>query len=102
MSPPPPGRHDRAMSTNEPEVVILDPATTATIRAVVATDELPAFFDRAFSTLADLISAQGIAIIGPAFSLYHDHPSDTADVEVGFPTDRRIDPSGGAQSGSLP
>jgi effector-binding domain-containing protein len=90
------------MSTKEPEVVILDPATTATIRDVVPIDELPAFFDRAFSTLAERISAQGIAITGPAFSLYHDHPSDTADVEVGFPTDRTIDPSGGVEPGSLP
>jgi len=32
------------MSTNEPEVVNLDPAITATIREVVATDELPTFF----------------------------------------------------------
>ena len=90
------------MSTNEPEVVSLDPATTATIRDVVATDELPAFFDRAFSTLSELISAQGISINGPAFSLYHNHPSDTADVEVGFTTDREIEPSGGAEAGSLP
>ena len=90
------------MSTNEPEVVSLDPATTATIRDVVAIDELPAFFDRAFSSLAELISAQGVSITGPAFSLYHDHPSATADVEVGFPTDRPIDPAGGAAPGSLP
>ena len=102
MSPPHAGRHDRAMSTNEPEVVSLDPATTATIRDVVAIDELPAFFDRAFSILAELISAQGVSVIGPAFSLYHNHPSDTADVEVGFPTDRKIEPAGAAEPGSLP
>ena len=90
------------MSINEPEVVSLDPATTATIREVVATDELAAFFDRAFSTLSELISAQGVSINGPAFSLYHNHPSDTADVEVGFTTDRAIERSGGAEPGSLP
>jgi effector-binding domain-containing protein len=103
MSPPPSGGHHQAMSTsNEPQVVSLDPATTATIREVVAIDELAAFFDRAFSALAELISAQGISITGPAFSLYHDHPSDSTDVEVGFPTDREIEPSGGAEPGSLP
>ena len=48
MSSPRPDSHHRAMSTNEPEVVSLAPATTATIRDVVAIDELPAFFDRAF------------------------------------------------------
>ena len=78
------------MSTNEPEVVSLDSGTvTATIRDVVATDELSAFFDQPSRRSAELISAQGVAITGPAFSLYHDHPSATADVEVGFPTDRR-------------
>lgn len=90
------------MSTNAPEVVRLEPATTATIRDVVAIEELPTFFDRAFSALAELISEQGITIGGPAFSLYHDHPSDTADVEVGYTTDREIEPSGGAKPGSLP
>lgn len=90
------------MSTNEPEVVRLEPVTTATIRDVVAIDELPAFFDRAFSTLAALLGAQGITIVGPAFSLYHDHPSGTADVEVGYTTDREIEPSGRAGPGALP
>ena len=95
-------RHSRVMSTSEPEVVHLEPAITATIRDVVAVDELPAFFDRAFSTLAELISAQGITITGPAFSMYHDHPSDTTDVEVGYCTDRAIEPSAGAGPGMLP
>jgi len=90
------------MPTNEPEVVNLDPAMTATIREVVATGELAAFYDRSFSALAEQISAQGVSIVGPAFAVYHDHPSSTADVEVGFPTDRKIEPSGGVQPGSLP
>jgi effector-binding domain-containing protein len=90
------------MSTNEPEIVRLEPAITAIIRDVVAIDELPAFFDRSFSTLAEVISAQGTTITGPAFSLYHDHPSDTTDVEVGYPTDREIEPSRGAGPGVLP
>lgn len=90
------------MSIHDPDVVSLDPAITATIRDVVAVDELPAFFDRAFSALAELISAQGISITGPAFSLYHTHPSATADLEVGFPTDQKIEPAGGVEPGSLP
>lgn len=90
------------MSTHDPAVVSLDPEMTATIRDVVAIVDLPAFFDRAFSTLAEVISDQGISITGPAFSLYHTHPTDTADLEVGFPTDRKIDPADGAQPGSLP
>ena len=90
------------MRTNEPEVVRLERRTTATVRDVVAIDELPAFFDQAFSTLAELTRTQGITITGPAFSMYHDHPSDTTDVEVGYPTDREIEPSGEAGPGVLP
>jgi len=101
MNPSQPHRH-LGMSTNEPEVVDLEPATTATIRDVVAVDELAAFFDRAFSTLAEVIRAQGVSITGPAFSMYHDHPGETTDVEVGFRTDRAIEPAGAARPGTLP
>jgi effector-binding domain-containing protein len=90
------------MSTDEPEIVHVEPAITATVRRVVAVDELPAFFDRAFATLAELTSAQGVTITGPAFGMYHDHPSDTTDVEVGYCTDREIEPSGDARPGLLP
>lgn len=90
------------MSITDPEVVTIQPTTTATVRGVVAMSELPAFFDRSFSTLAEVISAQGVTITGPAFGLYHSHPSDTIDVEVGFPIDRAIEPSGDAVAGTLP
>jgi len=90
------------MSTNEPDVVDLQPVTTATIRSVVAVDDLTAHFDRAFRLLAEAISAQGVTITGPAFSLYHDHPGETTDCEVGFPTDRPVREEGDVRPGSLP
>lgn len=90
------------MSTNEPDVVDLQPVTTATIRSVVAVDDLTAHFDRAFRLLAEAISAQGVTITGPAFSLYHDHPGETTDCEVGFPTDREIEPTGDVRPSSIP
>ena len=34
--------------------------------------------------------------------MYHDHPLDTTDVEVGYCTDRAIEPSAGAGPGLLP
>ena len=90
------------MSTSEPEVVTVTPAVTASIRDVVALDDLASFFDASFSTIAGVIAAQGVTVTGPAFALYHDHPSTTTDIEVGFTTDRAIEPASGVTAGSLP
>jgi len=90
------------MSTDEPAVVDLEPVTTATIRATVAVADMVDFFDRAFATVARVVGEQGVTITGPAFSAYHDHPDETMDVEVGFPTDRPVAPADGVQPSSLP
>lgn len=90
------------MSINEPEVVTVVPAVTASIRDVVAVDGLATFFDTSFSTITGVTAAQGVRVTGPAFALYHDHPSTTTDVEVGFPTDRAVEPANGVAAGSLP
>jgi effector-binding domain-containing protein len=90
------------MSSTEPDVVHLAPTTTAVIRAVVAEADLRDFFDRSFATLARVIAEQGVTITGPAFSLYHDHPAATMDVEVGFTTDRPVTPTDGVHPSELP
>jgi effector-binding domain-containing protein len=86
----------------EPELVDSPSATTAVIRGVVRVAELADFFDRSFSRLATVLSDEGVAITGPAFALYHGQPTDTADVEVGFPTDRAVRPDGDVEPSSLP
>jgi effector-binding domain-containing protein len=90
------------MSINEPEVVTVKPAITASIRDVVAVDDLASFFDTSFSTIAGVIAAQRVTVTGPAFALYHDHPSTITDVEVGFTTNRAIEPASSVCAGSLP
>jgi effector-binding domain-containing protein len=86
----------------EPEIVDVSTATAAVIRDVVATADFAAFFDRSFPTIAAVLSTQGIAIIGPAFALYHGHPTPTADVEAGFVTERAVQPDGDVHVGALP
>jgi hypothetical protein len=54
------------MSINEPEVVTVTPAITASIRDVVAVDDLAIFFDTSFSTIAGVIAAQGVTVTGLA------------------------------------
>jgi len=73
------------MSDVEPAVVTVEPATTAVIRRVVATDRIGEFFDSAFRSIAATATGQAAGIAGPAFALYHGMPADTVDLEVGFP-----------------
>ncbi|GAA1753380.1 GyrI-like domain-containing protein [Streptomonospora arabica] len=86
----------------EPAIVATESVTTAVIRGTVAQDDLPSFYDGSFQTLAPTIASQGAQITGPAFGLFRGLPSDPVDIEVGFPTDRPIAPSGDVAAGTLP
>jgi effector-binding domain-containing protein len=92
-------RHD---TQSEPELVTADAVTTAVIRRTVPMAELAGFYDGAFRTLAETLARQGVTPAGPAFGLYHGAPTETADVEAGFPTDRRVEADGEVVAGSLP
>ncbi|WP_285427368.1 GyrI-like domain-containing protein [Streptomyces sp. ISL-1] len=87
---------------SEPELVNLDPTTTAVVRGVVPMADLRDFFDASFSALARTIGAQRIIMLSPAFGLYHGSPGETLDLEVGFVTDRAVQPEAGVVVGSLP
>jgi effector-binding domain-containing protein len=93
---------DSEALASEPELVNLDPATTAVVRGVVPMAGLRDFFDVSFSALARTIEAQRITILSPAFGLYHGAPGETLDLEVGFVTDPTVQPEAGVVVGSLP
>ena len=86
----------------EAEVAEIAGTPTAVIRGIVPMTELAEFFDRSFSTITSVMSAQAVTITGPAFARYHGSPTDTADLEVGFPTSERIEPTDGVEVGELP
>ena len=93
------------MSTSsqpEPALADAEEITTAVIRGVVDMGELAAFFDASFSRLAPAITAQGVAIVGPAFALYHGPPGAVADLEVGFPTAGTVEADGDMVASRLP
>ena len=69
-----------------PELVTVEPRTTAVVRGTIAAEEVTDFFDRSFSVLGEAIAAQGVAPTGPAFGLYRGIPDVTMDLEVGFQT----------------
>ncbi|SCK55388.1 effector-binding domain-containing protein [Streptomyces sp. WMMB 714] len=85
-----------------PELVTVGPAVTAVVRGVVPMAGLRDFFDGSFRELAAVVSKQQLAVQGPAFALYHGVPGGTADLEVGFATDRPVTPEGQVAPGTLP
>lgn len=87
--------------TPEPELVHLVPATTAVIRGVITMTQLRDFFDTSFRALAQTLAAQRVEPSSPAFALYH-HMGDTIDLELGFATDRAVEPDGDVVPGVLP
>jgi effector-binding domain-containing protein len=87
---------------SEVEIVHVERQATAVVRGVIPASELVSFFDRSFNSLPAECRAQGVTITGPAFALFQRPPADTIDLEVGFPTDRPIEPRGDVCLGELP
>ncbi|WP_245953435.1 GyrI-like domain-containing protein [Arthrobacter silvisoli] len=48
-------------------------------------NELTAFFGRTFETVMTAAREQNVQLAGPPFALYHGMPTQTVDVEAGFP-----------------
>lgn len=87
---------------SEPELAEAAETITAVIHGVVPVAEIADFFDRSFTELATVLGRQGIAPTGAAFARYAGPPGDTAEVEVGFPTEVAVSPTGGVRPSSLP
>jgi effector-binding domain-containing protein len=83
-------------------IVDLDEQPTAVLREQVALTALPAFFDRAFSTVMAVMGKQGVQAVGPPFALYHGAPTDIVDVEAGFPAAAAVEAADGVRAGILP
>jgi effector-binding domain-containing protein len=86
----------------EPELAEVAETTTAVVHGVVPMAEIADFFDRAFGTLATVLAEQAISPTGAAFARYAGPPGESADLEVGFPVDGPVAPSGEVRPGSLP
>src|SRR5690606_14011693 len=59
---------------------------TAVVRGSVRMDELTAFYDRAYRTVAEALGRQGLQPSGPAFGYYLSPPGEHIELEAGFPT----------------
>ena len=90
------------MTTMEPELVDAEPVTTAVVRGAVPASGLTGFFDASFRELVTTTTAQGVALLGPAFALYRGPFEETVDLEVGFPVDRSVRAEGNVVASELP
>jgi effector-binding domain-containing protein len=86
----------------EPELHDVESQSTAVIPGVVPLAELADFYDGSFQELGAVLAEQGITPVGAAFGVYHGPPSDTVDLEVGFPVAGPIRPSGRVEGRELP
>lgn len=75
---------------------------TAVVRATVRTDELTSFFDGVFGTVMSAVQSHGAQLAGPPFALYHGMPTDTVDVEAGFPVAGPFAGGDGVTASALP
>lgn len=85
-----------------PELVTLQPSTTAVLRERVAMSDLRGFFDRAFGEVLRVVRTQHVEVIGPPFAMYHGTPTDTIDITAGFPVAAPILPDGEVGPSALP
>lgn len=88
--------------TAGPELVTFGGTDTAVVRGVVPLAGLRDFFDASFRALGKTLARQQVIVTGPAFGFYHEPPKESADLEVGFATDRPVRPEGDVVAGSLP
>ncbi|MEE1617793.1 transcriptional regulator [Brachybacterium sp. J144] len=90
MTPLPPP-YDAADPAAETQVTTAPEVPTAVVRRRdFPMFEMPDLMDGTFSHLVSALAEAGIAPIGPAFSLHHRAPVQTADLEVGLPVDRPL------------
>ena len=90
------------MNQIQTQIVQTNATPTAGIRRVVAATDIAAFFDHAYTAVVQAVQQQGGVITGPAFARYFSVPSDTFDLEAGFPTEAALNATGELVIDSLP
>lgn len=86
----------------EPSLVHCTEQPTAALRESVAMDALTEFFSRAFAAVAAEAQKQNVQLAGPPFALYRGMPTQTVDVEAGFPIAGALSDTEAVVTGTLP
>ncbi|WP_257385905.1 GyrI-like domain-containing protein [Tahibacter caeni] len=85
-----------------PQIVRSEPQQTAVIRFTVPREEMPRVMHAAIDELVGAITAQDAGPAGPMYTFHHRNPTDSFDLEVGFPVRKPVAPVGRVQPGQLP
>jgi effector-binding domain-containing protein len=89
-------------SSDVPRVVEQKEQPTAVVAGVVPRAEIRNFFDEAFRELVRCMGEGGFEPVGPPMAVYRGAPTETVEVEVGFPVRGDARPSGAVVSSRLP
>jgi effector-binding domain-containing protein len=83
-------------------IVELPEQPTAVVREAVAVNALPEFFGRAFATVNAALEAANVQAAGPPFAHYLGMPTETVDVEAGFPISTAVTTATEVRASRLP
>lgn len=86
----------------QPRMIHTVEQPTAVVHERVPMDGLTEFFGRAFGTVMAAAQMQNAQLAGAPFALYRGMPTQTVDVEAGFPVNADFLESEGVAKGSLP
>ncbi|MCD4851590.1 GyrI-like domain-containing protein [Arthrobacter sp. AK01] len=86
----------------QPALIRTSEQPTAVLRERVPMAKLTEFFGRAFGAAMAAVQAQNASPTGPPFAMYHGMPTDSVDVEAGFPVTPNFSAAGEVISGMLP
>lgn len=85
-----------------PQIVQHDAQQTAVIHLTLPPQEMPHVMGAAIQELIGAIAAQQAGPVGPMYTYHRRNPTDTFDLEVGFPVSKPIAPAGRVQPGQIP
>lgn len=86
----------------DPQFITHQAVPTAVVREQVNMAGLPAFYDRAFGAVGEALGAQGVQPAGPAFGYYLSLPTESFELEAGFPVVAAITDTGEVIASELP
>jgi effector-binding domain-containing protein len=78
------------------------PQPTAVVRTIIPVAEIPRFLGHAYEAIMRALAEEGIEPAGPPFAYYLGVPTDTVELEAGFPVAAPCTPYGEVIAGELP
>lgn len=75
---------------------------TAVVHDRIPIAEIKQFFDRALPAVMAALTSRGSHPVGPPFAKYFGMPTDTVELEVGFPVDHAVVAADGVTPSTLP